>query len=209
LEKDKAVVLLSGGVDSATVLFMAAEKGYDVLALTFNYGQKNLFEIECAKKLAALARVRAHKILKIDLGAFGGSSITSDKKADEKGKATYVPARNTIFLSFALAWAEAESAGIVFYGANSIDFGGYPDCTEEYIKAFNKLARKGLLTPVKIEAPLLEMTKKEIVEKGISLGIDYSLTNSCYFPNKNGAHCGVCSSCIIRMKALNEVKNHE
>ena len=200
----KAVVLLSGGMDSAVVLFMAAAGGYAAYALTLDYGQKNFFEIECAKKLAERAGVRSHKIMKIDLGAFGGSALTSGGRLSRPGEVpdTYVPGRNTVFLSLALSWAEAEGADVVFYGANTVDYSGYPDCTKEYVRAFNNLARAGLSTPVRIEAPLLDMSKKEIVTKGISLGVDFSMTSSCYFPDETGAHCRRCRSCIIRFKAL-------
>ncbi len=205
----KAIVLLSGGMDSATVLFMARESGYRVCALTFDYGQKNLFEVECAKKLAALAGASEHKILKADLGAFGGSAITSGGCLSSPGRVpdTYVPARNTVFLSFALSWAEAGGADVVFYGANTVDSPGYPDCTEKFVRAFNDLARAGLSMPVRIEAPILKMSKREIVEKGKALGVDYSLTSSCYFPDEKGAHCRMCQSCLTRFKALKEVEN--
>lgn len=202
----KAVVLLSGGVDSATVLFMAREKGFEVYALTFDYGQKNLFEIECAKKLAEAAGVRSHKVMKVGLGDFGGSSLTSGEGPGSSGRVpdTYVPARNTVFLALALSWAEAAGAEAVFYGANTVDFSGYPDCTEEYVRAFNNLARAGLSNPVRIEAPLLNMSKKEIVRRGAALGVDFSRTSSCYFPGGDGAHCGRCKSCVIRFEALQE-----
>ena len=200
----KAVVLLSGGMDSAVVLFTAAAGGYAAYALTLDYGQKNFFEIECAKKLAERAGVRSHKIMTIDLGAFGGSALTSGGRLSCAGEVpdTYVPGRNTVFLSLALSWAEAEGADVVFYGANTVDYSGYPDCTKEYVRAFNNLARAGFAVPVRIEAPLLDMSKKEIVKKGISLGVDFSMTSSCYFPDETGAHCRRCPSCIIRFKAL-------
>lgn len=202
--KDKAIVLLSGGVDSAAVLFMARERGYLIYALTFDYGQKNLFEIECAGKLAEAAGACSHKVMKVDLGAFGGSALTSGEGLGPSAGVpeTYVPARNTVFLSLALSWAEAGGAEVVFYGANAVDFSGYPDCTEEYVRAFNNLARAGLSRPVRIEAPLLNMSKKEIVRKGMALGVDFSLTSSCYFPGEGGAHCGKCQSCLIRFEAL-------
>ncbi len=207
----KAVVLLSGGMDSATVLFMAGAMGFKIYALTFDYGQKNLFEIPASEKLASLAGAAEHRVMKIDLGSFGGSDLTSGGGFQRPGGVppTYVPGRNTVFLAVALSWAEAGGADSVFYGANSVDFGGYPDCTEEYVEAFNNLAKVGLSSPVRIEAPLLNMTKTEIVKIGISLGIDYSLTNSCYFPGSSGAHCGSCQSCLIRMRALEEVEDEK
>ncbi len=202
----KAVVLLSGGVDSATVLFIAAERGYRILALTFDYGQRNLFEIESAKKLAELAGVEQHRVLRSGLGCFGGSLLTSGKAgaAGEPAGGTYVPGRNTVFLSYALSWAEAEGAEVVFYGANMIDFGGYPDCTEEFVRAFNELSSTALMKPVRVEAPVLKFSKREIVEKGMALGVDYGITRSCYFPDEEGGHCGRCRSCLQRERALKE-----
>lgn len=201
---EKAVVLLSGGVDSATVLFMAAERGFALYTLTFDYGQKNIYEVEAAAALSRAAGANEHRLMRIDL--FGGSTLTPGGCAEKAAGVpdTYVPARNMIFLSFALSWAEAAGAGTVFYGANCVDFSGYPDCTGEFIRAFNTLARTGLSRPVRIESPVLKMSKSEIVRRGRGLGVDYSLTHSCYFPKNDGSHCRRCASCMIRMKVLAE-----
>lgn len=206
----KAVVLLSGGMDSAVVLSMAAERGFEITALTFDYGQKNLFEIECAKKLALRAGVCEHKVLKMPPEAFGVSAVTSGKGLEGASvPETYVPGRNTVFISVALAVAESLGAVAVFYGANSVDFSGYPDCTGEYVEAFNILASKGLARPVRIEAPLLKMSKAEIAGKGRELGVDFSLTSSCYFPGEGGSPCGACASCALRTMALGEQETYE
>ena len=203
---EKAVVLLSGGMDSATVLYIAKARGFALYTLTFNYGQKNIFEIEAAEKLSELAGAAAHRTMEIDLGAFGGSTLTSGKglAGGRKVPDTYVPGRNTVFLSIGLAWAEAEVAGVVFFGANVVDFSGYPDCTHEFIEAFNNLAKIGLSSPVRIEAPVLNMSKREIASAGKTLGVDYSMTNSCYFPDETGSHCGECRSCVLRTEALKD-----
>lgn len=214
---ERAVVLLSGGLDSTTVLHVAADEGLDVYALTFRYGQRHLFELEAARRQAALAGVREHLTIGIDPVLFGGSSLTGHGEVPldgEPGKAggipsTYVPARNTVFLAMALAGAESVDAGQVFIGVNSVDFSGYPDCRPEYMEAFQSLAdiatRRGVEgTPVKVRAPLLRMTKAEIIRLGTDLGVDYSMTASCYRPDGAGRACGRCDACTLRLRGFRE-----
>lgn len=214
----KAVVLLSGGLDSSTVLAMAQADGYEMHALSFRYGQRHSFELECAAKIAKKAGVK-HVILDLDLSRFGGSALTSDiavpkdrNEAEMAGEipVTYVPARNTVFLSCALAAAEALGTGDIFIGVNALDYSGYPDCRPEYIEAFQtmaNLATKGGVEgtlPVTIHTPLLHLTKAQIVEKGMTLGVDYAMTTSCYDPTSDGAACGHCDACQLRLKGFRD-----
>ncbi|HEY0377485.1 MAG TPA: 7-cyano-7-deazaguanine synthase QueC [Pyrinomonadaceae bacterium] len=215
----KAVVLLSGGLDSTTALAIAKSEGYEVHALTFRYGQRHEVEIEAARRVAALVGVAGHVVAEIDLRAFGGSALTGDIEVP-KGRAldelsegipvTYVPARNTIFLSFALAWAEVLGAGDIFIGVNALDYSGYPDCRPEYIEAFQRMADLATKAGVegrqklKIHTPLISLTKAQIVRRGIELGVDYSLTVTCYDPAADGAACGRCDACLLRLKGFAE-----
>ena len=218
-DRRKAVVLLSGGLDSTTVLAVAKSEGYEVHALTFRYGQRHEAEIEAARRVAALAGVAQHIVAEIDLRAFGGSALTDDIEVP-KGRAldemaegipvTYVPARNTIFLSFALAWAEVLGASDIFIGVNALDYSGYPDCRTEYIEAFQRMADLATKAGVegrqrlRIHTPLISLTKAQIVRKGIELGVDYSLTVTCYDPADDGAACGLCDACLLRLKGFAE-----
>jgi len=215
----KSVILLSGGVDSATVGAIAKNQGFDLYALTFQYGQRHRREIEAAKRVAAHLKVKDHVIIEFDLRAIGGSALTDDIEVPKGRSAleitrgipsTYVPARNTIFLSFALALAERVDSGDIFFGANQLDYSGYPDCREEYVRAFENmanLATKGAVEggiQVTIHAPLIHMTKGEIIRRGSELGIDYGLTWSCYDPRTDGRACGLCDSCKLRLKGFDE-----
>jgi len=215
----RAVILLSGGLDSATVLAVAKSEGYERYALSFSYGQRHAWELEAAKRVAASIGVAEHRITNIDLRAFGGSALTADI-AVPKGRATdemahgipitYVPARNTIFLAFALAWAEVLGASDIFLGVNALDYSGYPDCRPEFIAAFEKMANLATKAGVdgrlalKIHTPLITLTKAEIIRLGRELGVDYSLTSSCYDPSAGGAPCGLCDSCLLREKGFRE-----
>ncbi len=219
-KKNKAVVLLSGGLDSATTLAVARRDGFCCYALTFRYGQRHHREIEAAKKIADSLGVAEHRIIDIDLSQFGHSALTDQrievpKDRAELGKSveippTYVPARNTIFLSYALAWAEVLGAFDIFIGVNSTDYSGYPDCRAEFIAAFEKTAN--LATAAAIEAkgkyhiytPIVNMTKAEIILTGAKLGVDFSLTHSCYDPDEQGRSCGRCDSCKLRLKGFAE-----
>ncbi len=218
-EKRKAVVLSSGGLDSTTAIAVAKDQGFQIFSLSFFYGQRHAFELEASKRVADVLDVKEHLVIDIDLRKIGGSALTDDinvpKKRDKIEMArtipvTYVPARNTIFLSYALAWAEVISSWDIFIGVNAIDYSGYPDCRPEYIKAFEDMANLATKTGVegktrmRIRAPLLEMTKAQIIKKGIELGVDYSLTHSCYSPVSEGVACGECDSCIIRIRGFNE-----
>jgi 7-cyano-7-deazaguanine synthase len=215
----RAVVLLSGGLDSATVLAIARSAGYELYALSFSYGQRHIFELEAARRVAASIGVASHRIAEIDLRVFGGSALTGDidvpkgRTVDEMAHGipiTYVPARNTIFLSFALAWAEVLGPSDIFIGVNALDYSGYPDCRPEFIEAFEKMANLATKAGVegrqslKIHTPLIALTKAQIVHKGIELGVDYSLTSSCYDPSPMGAPCGQCDSCLLRQKGFRE-----
>jgi len=212
----KAVVLASGGLDSTTVLAIVKSKGFKLYALTFDYGQRHKQELSSAKKVAKHFGAVEHKIIKIDLRCFGGSALTSDMKVprnrnlqSKKIPSTYVPARNTIFLSYALAWAEILKSHDIFIGVNAVDYSGYPDCRGEYIKAYQKMADLATKESVegktiKIHTPLINMSKAEIIQKGVKLGVDYSLTHSCYNPSKSGLSCGKCDSCILRKKGFKE-----
>jgi len=216
--KKCAVVLTSGGVDSTTVLALAKAQGFDLYCLSFDYGQRHIFELESAKKVSEFFRVVEHKVIKIDMRTFGGSALTADidvpSNRDEKDLAkeipvTYVPARNTIFLSYALAWAEVLKVHDIFIGVNAIDYSGYPDCRPEYITAFQEMANLATKEAVEgrlmaIHTPLMNMTKCDIIKKGVELGVDYSITHSCYNPNQDGLACGKCDSCILRRKGFIE-----
>ena len=210
----KAIVLLSGGLDSTTVLAIAKTHDFECYALSFDYGQKQRSELESAKTIAKQSKVVEHRIMKISLADIGGSALTDDKidvpkysKSDEI-PVTYVPARNTIFLSFALAWAEVIDCQKIYIGVNALDYSGYPDCRPEFIKAFEdmaNLATKQSVEGEKIEirTPLISMTKAEIIQKGLSLGVDYSQTISCYLANSNGEACGECDACVLRINGFN------
>ncbi|PIE51727.1 7-cyano-7-deazaguanine synthase QueC [Candidatus Fermentibacteria bacterium] len=211
----KAVVLLSGGLDSATVLAMASKDEYSVTALSFRYGQKHSIELDKAAATAAAWNVRDHVVLQLDPEPFRASSLTGEGEVQNGNiqrteiPSTYVPARNTVFLSLALALAESREADAVFIGVNALDYSGYPDCRPAFIKAFRNLAAVATKSavqgnPVRIEAPLLHMTKAEIIRAGLDLGVDYSLTLSCYRPDSQGRSCGTCDSCLLRLKGFRE-----
>src|SRR5947209_5107802 len=219
ISKRKAVVLLSGGLDSTTTLAIAKSEGYAVYALTFRYGQRHEVEIEAARLVATAYGVAQHVVAEIDLRAFGGSALTDDievpknRALDEISQGipiTYVPARNTIFLSFALAWAEVLGTSDIFIGVNALDYSGYSDCRPEYIEAFQRMADLATKAGVegrqklKIHTPLISMTKAQIVRKGIDLGVDYSLTVTCYDPSPEGEACGECDACLLRLKGFAE-----
>jgi 7-cyano-7-deazaguanine synthase len=214
-----AVILLSGGLDSATTLAIARSEGFTCHALSFCYGQRHAVELAAAERVARSAGVASHRVIDIDLRQFGGSALTSDTPVPKKTSAeeiggeipiTYVPARNTIFLSFALAFAEVTGAGDVFIGVNALDYSGYPDCRPEYIAAYERMANLATkaavegLQKVKIHAPLIQLTKAEIIRRGLALGVDYSLTSSCYDPDAEGRACGRCDSCLLRLKGFAE-----
>jgi len=216
----KAIVLFSGGLDSTTTLAIAKNAGYDLFAMSFNYGQRHKIEIEKAKVIAENMGVKEHHITNIDLRQFGHSALTDSldipihRKEEEMSTsipATYVPARNTIFLSYALAYAEVKKCGEIFIGVNSVDYSGYPDCRPEFIAAFEILANLAIkasvegLSKVKIHTPLIQMTKAEIIKKGLSLGVNYGLTHSCYDPNEAGLACGICDSCLLRLKGFKKI----
>ena len=229
----KAICISSGGVDSTTAIAIAKSKGFDIYSLSFEYGQRNKFEIRSAKKIAKFFGAKKHLIVKLDLKKIGGSAILDKSIRVPKKRSmpsphytgtvtpnlynmgtvipiTYVPARNTIFLSYAVSWAEVIGAGDIFIGVNAIDYSGYPDCRPEYIKAFEKLANLATKAGVekkikfKINTPLIYLSKAEIIKKGIKLGVDYSLTNSCYDPHSNGKACGKCDACVLRLKGFEE-----
>jgi 7-cyano-7-deazaguanine synthase len=212
-----AVVLVSGGLDSATVLAIARSQGYEPYALSFRYGQRHSVELDAARRVASALGAAQHVVADIDLRVFGGSALTDDidvprhESADdlEGGiPVTYVPARNTVFLSFALAWAETLGATDVFIGVNALDYSGYPDCRPEYIAAFEHMANLATKAGVegrerlKIHAPLIELTKAQIIQRGLALGVDYSLTHSCYDPDAAGNACGRCDSCLLRARGF-------
>jgi 7-cyano-7-deazaguanine synthase len=215
----KAVVLLSGGVDSATVLAFARSLGFKIHALSFRYGQRHMVELEAAKRVARVNSVMEHLIVDIDLRRIGGSALTSDlavpksRSVNNMGKdipVTYVPARNTIFLSYALAWAEVLGSSDIFIGVNALDYSGYPDCRPEYIEAYERMANLATKAGVEgrqkltIHAPLLHLSKSQIIRKGVELGVDYALTHSCYDPATDGDACGQCDSCLLRLKGFQE-----
>lgn len=213
----KAVILLSGGLDSATVAAMAGAQGFTLYALTVNYNQRHMAELIAAKKVASALGVKRQEVLSIDLRAFGKSALTDDIAVPKPGDVslipndipvTYVPARNTIFLSLALAFAESLEAFDIFCGVNTVDYSGYPDCRPEFIRAFEATANLGTKAAIEgqgrfvIHTPLIEMNKAQIILKGISLGVDYSLTHSCYDPDEQGRACGNCDSCLLRKKGF-------
>jgi 7-cyano-7-deazaguanine synthase len=215
-----AVVLLSGGLDSATVLAIARDEGYEPYALSFRYGQRHSVELESARRVAAAQGAARHVVADIDLRVFGGSALTDDIDVPHHDSAddledgipvTYVPARNTVFLSFALAWAETLGASDVFIGVNALDYSGYPDCRPEYVAAFEQMANLATKAGVegrqhlKIHAPLMEMTKAQIIERGLALSVDYALTHSCYDPDPSGQACGTCDSCLLRRRGFAEL----
>ena len=215
-----AVVLLSGGLDSATVLAIAVSQGFDTYAISFRYGQRHVHELQAAARIAQRQTARRHVVIDFDLRTFGGSALTGDlpvpkdRSAADMGHGipvTYVPARNTIFLSFALAWAETLQCTDLFIGVNALDYSGYPDCRPEYIEAFEKMAslatRAGVEgeQPLRIHAPLIRMSKAQIIREGLRLGVDYALTSSCYDPGPDGRPCRHCDSCLLRAKGFAEV----
>ncbi len=218
LEVRRAVVLLSGGLDSATCLKIARNQGYQTHAISFRYGQRHQHELECAKRLAVQAQVAAHRIIDIDLAQFGGSALTDAKIQVPKQATdavigteipvTYVPARNTVFLSLALAFAESIQAFDIFIGVNALDYSGYPDCRPEFIAAFERAAnlatKVGVENPgkIRIHTPLIQLSKAEIIAWGLRLGVDYSLTNSCYDPDIDGRPCGACDACLLRQRGF-------
>lgn len=214
----KAIVLLSGGLDSATVLAIARDEGYAVHALSFRYGQRHAVELQSAARLAAHFQVAEHVVAEIDLRVFGGSALTADihvpksrslAEMSHEIPVTYVPARNTVFLSFALAYAETRGASDIFLGVNALDYSGYPDCRPEFIAAFEQMANLATKAGVegsqriKLHTPLIELTKAGIIERGLALGVDYALTHSCYDPVGELA-CGQCDSCLLRLKGFAE-----
>ena len=214
----RGVVLLSGGVDSTTTLAIAITEGYDAYALSFDYGQRHKIEIDFARRVANSLGAREHRVAKIDLRVFGGSALTDDldvpKKRSENEIAdgipvTYVPARNTIFLAYALAWSEVISAYDIFIGVNAIDYSGYPDCRPEFIEGFENVANLGTKAGVegkrfRIHTPLIKLSKAEIIRKAVELGVDLSLSHSCYDPSSEGLACGECDSCLLRLKGFRE-----
>ena len=219
--KPKAVILLSGGLDSTTLLAIAKYEGFELYSLSFSYGQRHELELISAKKTAKIMGVVKHLVFNIDLKAIGGSALTDDFEVPKNRSSqqmsatipiTYVPARNTIFLSYALSWAEVLGAQNIFIGVNAVDYSGYPDCRPEYIEAFEKMANMATKAGVesstsawfKIKTPLIHLNKAEIIKKGISLGVDYSKTLSCYDPSPNGLACGRCDSCLLRKKGFKE-----
>lgn len=216
--KRRAVVLLSGGLDSTTCLAIARTEGFDIYALTANYGQRHQVEIEFARRIAENFGVVKHTIINIDLRQFGGSALTDEievpknrslDEMEDEIPVTYVPARNTIFLSYALAWAEVLGSADIFTGVNAVDYSGYPDCRPEYIAAFEKMANLATKAGVEgrkltIHTPLINLTKAEIIRLGTELGVDYSMTLTCYEPNQAGEACGVCDSCVLRAKGFQD-----
>jgi 7-cyano-7-deazaguanine synthase len=213
-----AVVLLSGGMDSTTTAAIAQRRGFELCALSFRYGQRHSIELEAARRVAEHLGIRRHVVLDIDLRAFGGSALTGDlavpkdtpaSQIGERIPPTYVPARNTIFLSFALGLAEVTGSRDIFIGANAMDYSGYPDCRPEYLQAFERMANLATKAGVEgrgvaIHAPLIALSKQEIVQQGISLGVDYSLTWTCYDPSPDGLACGHCEACQLRLKGFRE-----
>ena len=213
----KAVVLSSGGLDSTTAMAMAKAEGYEIYSLSFRYGQRHAFELEAAQRVAKVLGAKEHLIIDIDLRKIGGSALTADIEVPKGRHAaemagsipiTYVPARNTIFLSYALAWAEVLGASDIFIGVNAIDYSGYPDCRPEYIEAFERMANLATKAAVEghtrltIQTPLINMSKAEIIRKGTDLGVDYSITHSCYDPTPDGAACSLCDSCLSAQEGI-------
>ena len=219
MTSSSAVVLLSGGLDSTTALAIAKHEGFTPYALSFRYGQRHAIELEAARRVASAIGVAEHVIVDIDLRALGGSSLTDDiavpkhqalDTVDERIPSTYVPARNTIFLSFALAWAETLGTEDIFLGVNALDYSGYPDCRPEYIRAFEQMANLATKAGVEgkqqltIHTPLIRLTKAQIIQRGLEFGVDYGLTHSCYDPNPDGTPCSACDSCQLRAKGFAE-----
>ncbi len=214
----KAVVLSSGGLDSTTLLAYVKNEGFEIYSLSFNYGQRHICELQAAEKAASFFGCKRHLLITTDLRLMGGSALTSDidvpknRTADSETDipVTYVPARNTIFLSFALGWAEITGADDIFIGVNALDYSGYPDCRPEFIEAYEKMANLATKAgtaegrKIRISAPLMKMHKAEIIKLGMSLGVDYSITHSCYDPDESGSACGECDSCILRLKGFEE-----
>ncbi len=216
MTQSRAVVLLSGGLDSATAAAIAKSEGYELYALTVSYGQRHAREVEAARAVAGALGIRHHVELRVDLATFGGSALTTTAQIPKNrpldGRdipSTYVPARNTVFLSLALAWAESLGADDIFIGVNALDYSGYPDCRPEFIDAFERLARLATKAGVggstlRVHAPLIHLTKAQIIQRGLALGVDYGLTHSCYDPDRSGRPCGRCDSCILRAKGFEE-----
>ncbi len=217
--RPKAVCLLSGGLDSTTCLAYAIREGFQCYALSFDYGQRHRVELQAASRVAAALRAVEHRVVRVDLRAFGGSALTSamdvpkGRRPDEMGQGipvTYVPGRNTIFLSFALAWAEVLEASDIFMGVNAIDYSGYPDCRPEYIDAFERMANLATKagvegrTRISIHTPLVRLSKADIVRLGASLGVNFAMTHSCYDPDAEGRACGACDACLLRRKGFEE-----
>ncbi len=219
MKNKKAVVLSSGGLDSTTVMAIVKAEGYDIYSISFRYGQRHELEIEAAQRVASAFDAVRHLVIDIDLSKIGGSALTCDipvpKGRDEKTMqneipVTYVPARNTVFLSYALAWAEVLGAYDIFIGVNAVDYSGYPDCRPEFIEAYENMANLATKAAVEgekrvsIRTPLIHLTKAEIIKKGIELGVDYSMTHSCYDPAADGRACGRCDSCLLRKKGFSD-----
>ena len=219
-EKSKAVGLLSGGLDSTTTLALARSEGFEIYALTFRYGQRHDVEVEAARRIAAAFGVAQHVVVQIDPRLFGGSALTDDiavpkdrslDQIEQSIPVTYVPARNTIFLSYALAWAEVLGANDIFIGVNALDYSGYPDCRPEYIAAYERMANLATRAAVEgrqrltIHTPLIALTKRQIIQKGMELGVDYALTSTCYDPSPQGEACGHCDACLLRLKGFAEI----
>jgi 7-cyano-7-deazaguanine synthase len=215
----KAIVLSSGGLDSTTLMALAQNQGFEIYSLSFDYGQRHAFELDAARKVAETFSVEMHLVINIDLKKIGGSALTDnidvpkDRTEDamiSEIPATYVPARNTIFLAYALAWAEVIQSSDIFLGVNAIDYSGYPDCRPEFIEAFERMANLATKagveqrTQIRIRTPLIHLTKAQIIQKGIKLGIDYAMTHSCYDPSSQGLACGHCDSCLLRKKGFEE-----
>jgi 7-cyano-7-deazaguanine synthase len=215
----RAVVLASGGVDSTTCMAIAMSEGYEVYALSFDYGQRHRYELRCAANAAERMGAAGHKVIEVDLRAFGGSSLTDEMEVPKDTPeaeigaeipSTYVPARNTVFLSLALAWAEVLGAEDIFIGVNALDYSGYPDCRPEYIAAFEKMANLATKAGVegtaviRIRTPLIQMSKADIIRKGVELGVDFARTHSCYDPDEQGRSCGRCDSCLLRLKGFRD-----
>ena len=217
-QKKRAVILLSGGLDSATTLAIAKNDEFDAYAMTFRYGQRHAHEISCACRVATAMGVAEHRIVEMDLAAFGGSALTDAAIAVPKDRTdmateipvTYVPARNTIFLSYALAWAEVLGAWDIYIGVNATDYSGYPDCRPDYIAAFETMANLATAAAVEgrgrytIHTPIIQMSKAQIIQTGTAIGVDYALTHSCYDPDETGRPCGRCDSCQLRLKGFAE-----
>jgi 7-cyano-7-deazaguanine synthase len=216
---EKAIILSSGGLDSTTVMAIAKDHGYDIFSLSFDYGQRHRFELEAARRVADVMGVRNHLVIPMDMKAIGGSALTDDidvpkgrtpEQMDQDIPVTYVPARNTVFLSYALAWAEVLNTGHIFIGVNAVDYSGYPDCRPDFIAAFETMANLATRAStenninIQIHTPLIDMTKAQIIQIGIRLGVDYGITHSCYDPSAAGYACGQCDSCMLRKKGFEE-----